>query len=276
MAKDFIDHFAAVSSGYAAFRPSYPAALFSWLASVAPGRQRAWDCATGTGQSACALAEHFEEVIATDASASQLAAARPQPRVRYRLASAEGSGLAAAGIDLVCVAQALHWFDTPRFFAEVERVLRPGGVLAAWCYGLASVAGDAAEGQAVEGQAVEDQAVGGQAVGGQAVDALLQHFHHHTVGPFWPPERTLVENGYRDLSLPFPALPAPSFPMTTDWSLEQLLGYLATWSACARYRAERGSDPLEQIREPLMAAWGDGAVPRRLHWPLHLKAARRP
>ncbi len=251
MGASFIDHFASVSGGYAAFRPTYPPALFTWLAAVVPSRRRAWDCATGTGQSARALADHFQEVIATDASASQLAAAQPHPRVDYRLAPAEGSGLETASCDLVTVAQALHWFDQPRFFAEVERVLRPGGVLAVWCYGVATVEGE-------------------------AVDALLQHFYRHTVGPYWPPERDLVENGYRDITLPFPALPAPPITMTTAWGLEQLLGYLATWSASARYRAARGSDPLEELRSPLAAAWGDGARQRRLHWPLHLKVARRP
>jgi hypothetical protein len=113
-------------------------------------------------------------------------------------------------------------------------------------------------------------------VEGEAVDALLQHFYRHTVGPFWPPERDLVENGYRDVPLPFPALPAPPISMTTAWGLEQLLGYLATWSASARYRAARGSDPLDELREPLAAAWGEKFRQRRLDWPLHLKAARRP
>jgi SAM-dependent methyltransferase len=171
--------------------------------------------------------------------------------VHYRLAAAESSGLEAACIDLVTVAQALHWFDRPRFFAEVERVLRPGGVLAVWCYGVATVEGE-------------------------EVDALLQRLYHHIVGPYWPAERTLVENGYQALALPFESIPAPSFAMTTSWSLEQLLGYAATWSASARYRAARRSDPLDPIRQPLAAAWGEGAAQRQIHWPLSLKAARRP
>jgi SAM-dependent methyltransferase len=251
MAKDFIDHFATLSSGYAHFRPSYPGELFAWLAEVAPTHQRVWDCATGTGQAARALADHFKTVLATDASASQLAAAEPHPGVQYRLAPAENPGLEAASIDLVTVAQALHWFDRPRFFAEVERVLRPGGVLAVWSYGLATV---------------EDE----------AVDGLLRHLYHHILGPFWPAERALVENGYQDIELPFAGIPAPSFAMTTAWSLEQLLGYLATWSASARYRAERCSDPLDPIRQPLAAAWGEASARRWIHWPLTVKATRRP
>lgn len=251
MTRDFIDHFGAVSGGYAHFRPSYPAALFAWLAEVAPTHQLAWDCATGTGQAALALADHFKAVIATDASASQLAAAEPHPGVQYRLGPAENPGLEAASIDLVTVAQALHWFERPRFFAEVERVLRPGGVLAVWSYGVTTVEG-------------------------KGVDDLVQHFYQCIVGPYWPAERALVENGYRDLELPFRDLPAPSFAMTTAWSLEQLLGYLATWSASARYRVARGSDPLDQIRQQLAAAWGEASAKRLIHWPLSVKAARRP
>ena len=185
MGASFTDHFGSVSGAYAHYRPTYPAALFDWLAAVAPARQRAWDCATGTGQAAIGLAAHFAEVVATDASASQLAAARPAPGVHYRLAAAEGSGLEADSVDLVTVAQALHWFDQPRFFREVERVLRPGGVLAVWSYGIPELEGE-------------------------GPDALLQHFYADIVGPYWPPENAQVENGYRDLVLPFECLEAPA------------------------------------------------------------------
>jgi ubiquinone/menaquinone biosynthesis C-methylase UbiE len=249
MSGPFIDHFGPVAGAYAHFRPTYPPPLFDWLAAVAPARQRAWDCATGTGQAAIGLAAHFAEVVATDASPSQLAAAGPHPRVSYRLAAAESSGLEANSIDLATVAQAVHWFDRPRYFAEVERVLRPGGVLAVWSYGIPRLEGGAA-------------------------DALLQHFYGVVVGPYWPAEKALVENGYRDLVLPFESLPTPSFAMEAAWSLEQVLGYCASWSASARYRAALGSDPIERLRPALAAVWGEAAQGRRIHWPLTLKASR--
>ena len=249
MGASFTDHFGSVSGAYAHYRPTYPAALFDWLAAVAPARQRAWDCATGTGQAAIGLAAHFAEVVATDASASQLAAARPAPGVHYRLAAAEGSGLEADSVNLVTVAQALHWFDQPRFFREVERVLRPGGVLAVWSYGIPELEGE-------------------------GPDALLQHFYADIVGPYWPPEKAQVENGYRDLVLPFECLEAPPFAMEATWTLEQLLGYGSSWSASARYRAALGHDPIERLRPPLAAAWGAAETPRRLHWPLTIKASR--
>ncbi len=250
MSGGFTDHFGSVAGAYAHYRPTYPAPLFAWLAGVAPARQRAWDCATGTGQAAIGLAAHFAEVVATDASASQLAAARPHPGVHYRLAAAENSGLEAGSLDLVTVAQAVHWFDRPRFFAEVERVLRPGGVLAVWSYGI-------------------------PALEGEGPDALLQHFYADIVGPYWPPEKALVESGYRDLVLPFGSLEAPPFAMEATWTLEQLLGYCASWSASARYRAALGHDPLERLAPALAAAWGETALGRRIHWPLTLKASRR-
>ncbi len=250
MSGGFTDHFGSVAGAYAHFRPTYPAPLFDWLAAVAPARQRAWDCATGTGQAAIGLAAHFAGVVATDASAGQLAAASPHPRVHYRRAAAESSGLEAESLDLATVAQAVHWFDQPRFFREVERVLRPGGVLAVWSYGIPELEGE-------------------------GPDALLQHFYADIVGPYWPPEKALVENGYRDLVLPFTSLEAPSFAMDVAWSLEQLLGYCASWSATARYRAALGHDPIDQLRPALTAAWGEEPRQRRLHWPLTIKASRR-
>ena len=249
MSGPFIDHFGPVAGAYAHFRPTYPSPLFDWLAAVAPARQRAWDCATGTGQAAIALASHFREVVASDASAAQLAAAGPHPRVSYRLAAAESSCLEANSLDLATVAQAVHWFDRPRYFAEVERVLRPGGVLAVWSYGIPRLEGGAA-------------------------DALLQHFYADIVGPYWPAEKALVESGYRDLLLPFESLQTPSFAMEAAWSLEQVLGYCSSWSASARYRTALGSDPIDRLRPALAAVWGEPDAPRRLHWPLTIKASR--
>lgn len=249
--KGFVDRFGAVSGGYAAFRPTYPPPLFEWLASAAPAHRLAWDCATGSGQAALDLAAHFERVIATDASEEQLSEAPPHPHIDYRVATAEDSGLDAASLDLVTVAQALHWFDLARFFAECTRVLRPGGLLAVWCYGP-------------------------QRVEGEAVDALLQRYYREIVGPYWPAERALVDAGYDSIELPFPELETPDFAMQTAWPLERLVGYLGTWSATSAYRKALGSDPLDLIRGALADAWGDPAREREMTWPLTLRAGRRP
>lgn len=247
--KPFKDHFALVSGAYADFRPTYPAALFDWLADVAPGHRLAWDCACGSGQASVDLAARFERVVASDASAGQLKGAAPHPRVEYRQAPAEASGLADGEVDLITVAQALHWFDRPRFYAEARRVLRPGGVLAVWTYGV---------------QTLEDA----------AVNARVQHFYREVVGPYWPPERVLVETGYREIEFPFAESAAPAFAMTADWSLPRLLGYFRSWSATGRYRQARGEDPVLILEQVLTPLWGDPLAECTVTWPLAIRVGR--
>ena len=247
--KPFADHFSALASSYAAARPTYPAPLFAHLAREAPGQGRAWDCAAGSGQATLELAPYFAEVLATDASAAQLAQAPACPGVTYRVAPAEASGLPDASVDLVTVAQALHWIDLPAFYAEVRRVLVPDGVLAVWCYGL-------------------------QRLDHAPVDRLLEHFYREVVGPYWAPERRLVETGYRTIDFPFDERPSPPFDMGLDWTLQDLLAYVRTWSATAGFVRERGYDPVEQLGVDLAGPWGPVAR-RRVRWPLSLRIGRR-
>ncbi len=247
----FTDHFAQVASHYAAHRPTYPPALFDWLADQVPARELAWDCATGTGQAACELARRFNRVVATDASAAQIAVATPCPAVEYRTAPAEQSGLGDASVDLITVAQALHWFDLDAFYYEVRRVLKPGGLLAVWTYGVFGTEGGA---------------------GGEAVQKLLHSFYYDTVRPYWPPERRHVENGYADLAFPFEPVTAPAFSMAVEWRLADLVGYLRSWSATARFREAKGTDPVLLLEQQLSGLWGEGQ--RRILWPLSIRAGR--
>lgn len=249
----FTDHFAQVAGHYAAHRPTYPAALFDWLADQVPVRDLAWDCATGTGQAAGELARRFSRVVATDASSGQIAAATPCSGVEYRTAPAEQSGLEAGSVDLITVAQALHWFDLDSFYAEARRVLKPGGLLAVWTYG------------------VFDTEAGDEAA---TVQRHLHTFYYETVGPYWPPERRHVENGYADLAFPFEPVTAPAFSMAVDWRLSDLAGYLRSWSATARYRELHGEDPVDRLVKELQDIWGGGL--RRILWPLSIKAGRVP
>ncbi len=244
----FKDHFSDNSSGYAAFRPEYPAGLFSFLSDQVEGHDLAWDCATGNGQAARGLATHFRAVMGTDASSQQIASAVPHRGVSYRVAPAESSGLASASVDLVTVAQAAHWFDLPLFYAEVKRVLRPGGVLALWCYERLRV--------------------------DPAIDPLIESFYSDTLGPYWPPERRWVEGGYRELPFPFEELSAPSFVMRAEWSLDQIMGYFATWSAVKAYRAALNRDPLPGPRAALEARWISNSGRKTLKWPLSLRLGR--
>lgn len=245
----FADHFSTIARAYAAARPSYPDALFAYLASLAPAGRRAWDCAAGNGQATRHLALHFAEVVGTDASAAQIAEAPAQPGIVYRVAPAEASGIDSASVDLITVAQALHWLDLPAFYREARRVLVSAGVLAVWCYGL---------------QRVDDA----------GIDRLLQRFYGETVGPYWPPERRLVEEGYRTVPFPFDELPARSFEMAHDWALDELLAYLRTWSATNRFIAGRGYDPVPPLAADLAPLWGSAEASRRVRWPLSLRVGR--
>lgn len=245
----FADHFAPVAASYADFRPSYPPALFAWLATLVPRHELAWDCAAGSGQASVDLAAHFQRVVATDASRAQIDAAILHPRIDYRVAPADASGLAPASVDLITVAQALHWFDLAAFYAEVRRVLCPDGVLAVWSYGVLTVEGAEA-------------------------DRLVQQFYHDTVGPYWPPERAHVENGYRSLAFPFEEIDAPPFAMEAVWTLPQLLGYFRSWSATGRYIAANGHDPVTALAEQLAPRWGEPGRGRLVTWPLALRVGR--
>jgi len=248
----FKDQFSGNSADYAAYRPSYPPKLFAWLAEQAPGREMAWDCATGSGQAALGLAHHFQGVVATDASADQIAQAWPHAGVNYRVARAEASGLPAGSVDLVTVAQAAHWFDLPAFHAEVRRVLKPGGALAIWCY---------------ERLHVEP-----------ALDELIEDFYGSQLGPHWPPERRHVEAGYLSLDFPYQETSVPTFAMEATWTLDQLMGYLATWSAVKAYRRTLGQDPLPDLRNRLASVWQASGVslatPKNIKWPLSLRFGR--
>lgn len=244
----FKDHFSSHAEAYARARPGYPPALFSHLAALAPSTSLAWDCATGNGQLAIGLAQRFERVIATDASAAQIEHAFAHERIAYRVEPAEATSLDTASVDLVTVGQALHWFDLDRFYAEVRRVLRPGGVIVACCYGRCTIAPD--------------------------IDAVVDRFYGEIVGPFWPPERAFVEFGYRTLAFSFERVSMPDFSMHAEWTAEELLAYLGTWSAAQRFEAQHGRDPRDEIAESLVNAWGARHTRRRIEWPLSFLAGR--
>lgn len=244
----FADHFSGHSERYARFRPQYPDQLFDAVAQLVDRRDVAWDCGCGSGQASVPLAARFQHVIATDASAKQIAQAQPADRVEYRVAPAEDSGLAGASVDLCTVAQAVHWFDLPRFYAEVRRVLAPGGAIAIWTYADAIVDED-------------------------RLDAAVRRFARETVEDYWPPERRYVWDGYRSLAFPFDEVAMPAIEIEREWSRAEMIGYIGTWSSVARFREATGSDPLPALDAELASAgWGD--QPRRVRWPLTVRAGK--
>jgi len=243
--------FATVAREYADFRPGYPPELFAWLARISPSRDSVWDCGCGSGQASVALADHFTQVQGTDVSPEQIAAAKPHHRVHYSVAPAEHSGLAACSADLVTVAQALHWFDVNAFYAEARRVARPGALLAVWNYPRPRF---------------EDA----------DLDRRFFAFYSDVVGPYWPPERRHIEAGYQTLPFPFEEVRAPEFGLDLMWNLEQVAGYVSSWSATARYRKALGADPVPLLRESLAAAWpaAGASVPMRM--PIGMRVGKLP
>ena len=241
----FQDHFSTQAGEYTRFRPRYPGELFEYLASLPRARSRAWDCGTGNGQAACDLARWFREVVATDPSQSQISHAVAHPKVQYLVSAAEHAPLPNDSVDLVTVAQALHWFDLERFYAEVRRVGRAGSVLAVWSYGLARIT--------------------------PAVDAAVWTLYHDILGEYWPPERTIVEEGYKTLAFPFEELSAPRFTMSARWSLTDLVGYLGTWSSTQAYIKRHQADPVGLVGDELLAAWGASDRQCQVRWPLVLR-----
>ena len=243
----FKDHFSSRAADYAAYRPTYPPELVDYLASVCPTSNLALDCGCGTGQLAVLLADRFKRVIATDASAQQIENAEPRERVTYRVAPAERSGLPDASADLVVAAQAAHWFDQPAFYAEARRVGRPGAILALVTYGV------------MRGDAV--------------VNPVIQNFYENVVGPYWPPERRHVEEGYRSFDFPFEEFQAPpGDPRLVDF--DDLIGYVDTWSAVRGAERALGRSPVEDFRRDLGAVWGDPAARRGVMFPLSLRVGR--
>jgi ubiquinone/menaquinone biosynthesis C-methylase UbiE len=243
----FADHFSEKSGQYAASRPTYPDALFAAIAAAAPGRERAWDCATGSGQAAVGLAAHFSQVDATDASGQQVANALAHPRVRYSVQPGERTDLPAGSFDAVTVAQALHWLDLDRFYAEVRRVLRPRGVIAAWAYDWSQVT--------------------------PAVDFALERHLLVKIKPHWPEQVNRMQAGFMQMPFPFEPVAVPPVRIDVAWTLRQYLDYVETWSATRAYVAKHGRAVLDKTESAMREAWADAGT-RNVTMPLHVRCGR--
>lgn len=241
---EFKDHFSKQAADYAKFRPRYPREMFEYLGTITPTRETAWDCATGNGQAAVELASVFSQVIATDASESQIRNAEPHPRVEYRVAPAEESDLQSGKFDLVLVAQALHWLNHDRFYPELRRVLKQHGVFAASAYNLLRT--------------------------DRPIKEIIRRYYYEIVGPYWPPERALIEQ-FSKIPFPFPEIQTPEFEIVAEWNLEHLMGYLWSWSSTQRFVAATNRNPLDQITSELEKIWGDPHRGKRIVWPLVLR-----
>lgn len=245
----FNDKFSGVARAYADQRPHYPNVLYDWLASSTQAHDLCWDCATGNGQAAVALASRYASVIASDASRQMIDAAQSHERVRYIVCAAESvPEIADSSVDLVTVAQAIHWFDLDRFYREVSRALKPGGLIAVWAYALSHVTDE--------------------------IDAVTRRLYHEILGGYWAPNVELVDRRYSDLPFPFEEIEAPAFHMDVSWTLAGFLDYHKTWSAAQDYLRATGVDAVDFVAPELVKLWGDPAKARTVSWKLILRAGR--
>jgi len=242
--KQPIDNFSQGGADYAAFRPASPDALFDFLYSNVGSFEAAWDCGTGNGQVAARLAERFKEVYATDISEDQLQYAAKKDNITYRKERAEQTSLADNSIDLVTVAQAIHWFDFEPFYAEVTRVARPGALFAAWTYTRLKV--------------------------NTEVDKVIKHLYKDITGPYWDKQRGYVDGGYEQIPFPFKEVQTPEFSIVKRLSVEQLAGYLRTWSGVQHYMKQEQKDPVAMVMNDLLQAWG-GTEAIEVLWPVRAR-----
>ena len=243
------DRFTHLAVKYAHYRPGYPPEMAEYLASLTDGHKFAWDCATGNGQAAVLLAPYFEQVLATDISPGQVLHARPKENIVYALAQAEQAPTPNKAVDLITVAQAIHWFDFEAFYQEVERVLKPGGILSAWGYDQPEIAPE--------------------------IDLICAHYFNNLLGPYLPKRIAWVIQRYQGIPFPFSEITPPDFVVETQWALDQLVGMLSSMSPVPYYEKEHGSHPMKAVYDALREAWGPLDIPRTVHWHLFFKIGRK-
>ncbi|GAB3894044.1 class I SAM-dependent methyltransferase [Larkinella knui] len=241
-----IDRFSGHADLYAHYRIDYPSELYDFLVPLVTTRTTAWDCATGNGQVASALSAYFEDVTATDISEQQLKQAVQKPNITYTVCPAEQTPFPDHCFDLITVAQALHWFDTDTFHQEARRVLKPGGILAEWGYGMAQI--------------------------DPVTDPVFYHFYDNIVGPYWDDNRKHVEDHYARIPFPFDQIEYRDFTIRRNWDLDRFLNYLRTWSSVQKYIRQHGNDPVLWVADQLKTAWGNDE--REVRFPVFLRAGR--
>jgi len=245
------EHFGRYAGDYRRYRPDYPDSLFDRIASLSPGRSRALDCATGSGQAAVGLSTRFDDVVGVDVSTAQLREGERRPGVVYVTAACESLPLPRESVDAVTVAQALHWLEFDSFFDEVRRVGKRGGLFATWVYATIRI--------------------------GPRVDRVVERLYRDILGSCWLPERRYVETAYASIPIPLRSVSLEDLVIEKRWSLADLCGYLATWSAGRIYADRHGVDPLSLVREELSAAWlsdANGSRETTVRWPVTLRTFR--
>jgi ubiquinone/menaquinone biosynthesis C-methylase UbiE len=242
----FKDYFSKQAGEYSKYRPSYPEELFTYLSSLAKEHKRSWDCATGNGQAALGHVPFFDEIIATDASESQIKHAKHHSKIIYKVATAEDSGLETASIDLITVATAIHWINTDLFYPEAKRIMKREGVIAVWTYPDSNI--------------------------NEKIDHIIHAYLKDIIGMYWPKEIEKVWNFEESIDFPFEKIESPDFSINAAWTMKDYMNYLYTWSATQNYISETGENPLKLIYDDLLKAWGNER--QTVTWKLKMKVGR--
>lgn len=245
----FKDNFSKQADIYAKYRPHYSQELYAFLATLTHERKLAWDCGTGNGQAALGLAEFYESVLATDPSPQQIANCIPHPQIHYKVETAENSSIPSETADIITIANALHWFNHDAFYKEVNRVLKPGGVIAAWAYLNPSV--------------------------NPAVNEVITYLHDNILGDYWLAENRHVENGYNTIPFPFQPISSPVFTSEKQMNLDDFIQFLNTWSATQRFINTNNTNPVDIVAKKLREAWGHPDDENTISWELFLKTGRK-
>lgn len=242
------DQFSEQAELYQKFRPTYPTSLYRFIYTQCAGFDVAWDCGTGNGQVAIELSERFSRVYATDISENQLRQAIQRPNVVYSNQQAEKTKFSDESFDLICVAQAMHWFNFEAFNKEVHRLLKKGGVIAVWGYSLVRI--------------------------NEEIDRIVDEFYWNQIHGYWSKERKYVEEGYTTIPFSYPMVDVDQdFSIELEWRLDHFIGYLRSWSAVRNYIRENGEDPVLSIEKSLENSWGDGE--RTVRFPVFLKLGKK-
>lgn len=239
---EYIHHFDHQAANYLQFRPNYPLKLFELLVNVVKAHDLVWDCGTGSGQAAVALARNFKQVIATDINQAPLDQAPKKENIRYQCTAVEKTNIQSGSVDLITVAQALHWFDFNKFYSEVKRVAKPEGIIAAWCYSLGSL--------------------------NPQIDNLINKLYAEILS--WPTERRYIDEKYQTIPFPFEKIPVPTLSIDKQINFSELISYISTWSAVKEYQKQHQQNPIALVHQQLQEAWGNTQEKRMISWPLHL------
>jgi ubiquinone/menaquinone biosynthesis C-methylase UbiE len=240
------DNFSKQADIYAKYRPQYPQQLFDFILRHVDKRQTAWDCATGNGQSAKVLAKYFEKIFATDISQKQIDNAEQAANIYYSVQPSEQTNFADNTFDLITVSQALHWFATDKFYNELNRIAKRGSVFAAWSYSLLYVSPE--------------------------INKQIRSFYTNIIGPYWDFERKYVDEEYKTIPFPFSEITTPDFNMEYYWTIEELEGYISTWSALQKFISANNHNPVPEVVNRIRPHWKNERM--KISFPLHLRTGR--